>query len=165
MSSKKFIVISSGQSLPGFTSEQVGDNLAKLYKKPSEKMLKRLVSGKSRKVKSVATRAQAKSKCAHLSSLGLRCSFAEVSQEDNDAPSIYTRASYMDDDEAGVSAEGLEDSDVGAETEHSEMFDEAIFDDVLAQAASGRSKKKVLALAVLSVLLIASLIGASLFLR
>ena len=163
MSSKKFIVISSGELLPGFTTEQVGDNLAKLYKKPSEKMLEKLVSGKSRKVKSVATRAQAQSKCARLTSLGLRCSFAEVSQEDNDAPSIYTRASYIDDDDAGVSAEDLEDDDVGEETEHSEMFDEAIFDDVLAQAASGRAKKKVLAVSV-AVLLVVALIGASFFL-
>ena len=169
MESKKFIVISSGHVLPESTIEQVGENLAKLYKKPSEKMIDKLVSGKSCKIKSVSTRAQAQSKCAHLSSLGLRCSFTEVGQEDNSQPSMYTRASYIDDSAEGeapevpASPEDLDDTDVGDEQEHSELFDEAIFDDVLAQAASGRSKKVLLAV-ILMVLLVAALIGGIFFL-
>ncbi len=168
MDSQKFIVISSGHVLPDFTVEQVAQNLAKHYKKPIDVMIDMLICGEPRKVKSMATRAQAKSKCAQLSSLGLRCYFTELGNDGSDQPSMYTRASYMDDTPVGdvgdlPPPEDVAEPHVGDEPEHSEMFDEAIFDEVLAQAASGRTKK-VLLIVVLPILLIAGLLGGGYFL-
>ncbi len=165
---KKFVVFSTGFTLDGHEFGAVAVRLSKIYKMPETKIIKRLLDGKSGKIKSFVDKESAEKLAMKMERLGLNCYVytrdlernlnAEVAADTTKANPPKPKVEPTGFDDMSIAIEEAEDPE--QEEEYTPGYGEPMpnsADSSESEAASVASKKPNLPLIVL---LLAAILGA-----
>lgn len=78
METKRYIIYSSGRTLPNFDVQQVTINLSNAFDLPQNEVSELFINGATKKIKSLGSKEKADNLCWKLRKLGLDCNITEV---------------------------------------------------------------------------------------